>query len=236
MTLHYASKNLDSALISQYFEGIQLPADYVKLFQEGNLFSIGKWRFYPIRDKDNFKKTALHFKAMNARSEQQDYWVIATDRDAYNLGYKKGEQDSPIYVWHETDLEPEYFCQNIQQMIHIIQSSAPPVDGYEQQLQAIKMKLKAVDEVHYIFDPDNDLTVFVQSLANYPAGIGLYWTDKTLAEAVCREKFDDLSVRTIKKNMFIRIHADMIEVEEDFIGIDWPATEYGLEIFPEDLK
>ncbi|MCS4485942.1 hypothetical protein [Staphylococcus americanisciuri] len=89
MTLHYALKKLDSTVVSQYFDGIQLPADYLKLFQEGNLFSVGKWRFYLVQDKDNFKKTALHFKAMNARSEQKDYWEITTDRDAYSLGYKK---------------------------------------------------------------------------------------------------------------------------------------------------
>ncbi|MDO5375274.1 MAG: hypothetical protein Q4F01_03725 [Staphylococcus rostri] len=150
MTLHYASKKLDSTVVSEYFEGIQLPADYLKLFQEGNLFSVGKWRFYPVEDKDNFKKTALHFKAMNARSEQQDYWEIATDRDAYSLGFKKGEQESPIYVWHDTDLEPEYFCKDIQQLIDLIQSSAPSVEKYEQQMHTIKMKLKAVDDIHYI--------------------------------------------------------------------------------------
>lgn len=111
MSIIYRLESVNKVVIQNVSQEEQLkhiPEVYWRLFEAGNFIVYKDWKFYPIRDNNNIKKTAIDILTMNKR-QKSEFTVIAENTAFAEgfLGFSNIEGDPSLYVWSEwPEIEP----------------------------------------------------------------------------------------------------------------------------------
>lgn len=234
---NFALKSLGESEVNEYFREIEynFPKEYISIFYFGNKFNTKEWYFFPIKDSKNIKKTVLDIVEINKRINDDEFYIIADNRGSAYLAFSKKDDDDSVYIIDTEENSVSFLTNDFKEFLVRLNQRFPEKEIQEKLIKDIKKKLKDSDSVYYIDDPENDFTVFVQSMEYYPSAVGLFWLDEEKIKKVRNEKFPDFSIKKIKVSEFKMVYLSILDDEQHLLGLDWGIDDDGLEIFPDSL-
>lgn len=235
MPIQYRLEPVDKEVIQETIQEELLkniPNDYWTLFEDGNFIVYKDWKFYPIRDNKNIKKTATDILTMNKRN-QSDFTVIAENTAEAEgfLGFSKNEEDEGLYVWSEwPEIEPIKIFNNINELIAILNNSSRfNNNDLDKMLDLIKTKKM----FFYIMDNEIGNVMGDMSFDYFPAFSYYFWTDQNIPQTLTKDN-SHFSVEMIDKEIFINDVLNDIDMEENSIILNQMSNE-SIEFYPHEV-
>ncbi|WP_414052733.1 hypothetical protein [Macrococcus animalis] len=216
-------------------EGIlkKIPNEYWKLFEQGNFIVFKEWKFYPIRDANNIKKTATDILTMNKRNSS-NFTVIAentTEAEGY-LGFSNTKDDEALYVWSEwPEIEPTKIFNNIHELIAKLNASNHTNNNSD--FENILELIRAKKMFFYIMDEEIGDVMGDVSFEYFPGFSYYFWTDQNIPQSLA-EKQSHLSLEMIDKGTFINDVLPDIDMEENSIILN-PLSNDACEFYPYEV-
>lgn len=206
---------------------------YWELYLKGNNFSLGEWRFYPVKDADNFKETAMSIDEINKRSKS-DYYIIAQNEKDSFLGYLRSTDntDTNIYCWNEIeDVTPVRMFKSIEEMI-LIFSSLTEGETFSNCIHLQIEKFLNCDKLFYLENPYSEYFAGNYSVNEFPSITFQFWSSYDKAKNYREGNWKDYAVKSLDINEFLNEYLEEFLADDSLIGFDW-NKEFEDEIFPE---
>ncbi|MCE4956825.1 hypothetical protein [Macrococcoides caseolyticum] len=236
MTVQYRLKPVSNEVIQKVNQEEilkNIPDAYWKLFEAGNFIVYKDWKFYPIRDEDNLKKTATDILTMNKR-KKSNFTVIAENTAFAEgfLGFSNADDDSSLYVWSDwPEIEPQKIFNNVCELIEVLKTSKNNYDNseFEKTLDLIRAKKM----FFYLMDEEIGDVMGDISFDYFPTFSYYFWTDQSIPQSLAA-KHSHLTLEMIDKATFINDVMNDIDMEENCITLNPMSTE-STEFFPEEV-
>ncbi|MBQ5152317.1 DUF2750 domain-containing protein [Macrococcoides caseolyticum] len=237
INFNFSLQSLSKNEVDEYFKKIkyELPEEYISIFYDGNKFNTRGWYFFPVKDFNNLKKTAVDIIEINKRINDEEFFIIAENKDDAYLALSKDVKDVSLYIIDAEENTVNFLANNFEEFLHRIMQRFPEKSVEDKVIKDYKMKLKNSEYIYFIYDPENDFTVFVQSMEYYPSAVGLFWLDEDRVKLVRDKQFPELNIKKIKVNEFKIVYLSILDEEQQLLGLDWDIQDDGLEIFPDAL-
>ncbi|TDL36918.1 hypothetical protein EVU91_07425 [Macrococcoides bohemicum] len=236
MSIIYRLESVNKAVIQNVSQEEQLkhiPEVYWRLFEAGNFIVYKDWKFYPIRDNNNIKKTAIDILTMNKR-QKSEFTVIAENTAFAEgfLGFSNIEGDPSLYVWSEwPEIEPRKIFNDVNELIEVLNTSNHYIDNsdFEKTLDLIREKKM----FFYLMDEEAGDVMGDVSFDYFPTFSYYFWTDQSIPQALA-EAHSHLTLEMIDKGTFINSVLNDIDMEENCINLN-PLSIESTEFFPEEV-
>lgn len=116
MDIGAAEEKLDAAF----------PVQFHQLYNLVNNAEIGEWLLFPIKDRNNVKKTWDDIVRQNIEARKEglaEGWIVVGEDgtgDKLCLKSSNGHMEEPIYVWYHEDGQTERIAQSLMSFIMLL--------------------------------------------------------------------------------------------------------------------
>jgi len=206
---------------------------YWKLFEQGNRFFLGKWKFYPMKDEGNIKKTAMNIINMNRNSEE--YIYIAEDGDENYIAYSKA--DSKLHFINmgiEFEESPSLIFDTLEEVINEFSNKSRNYEEHLSRLEEVKKILSENTEIFYLYNTEIDEIAGSLSTEHFPSINFLFWTSEELAESQKYGLWESFEIRKMSMDTFFQITLKRLSSYGDVFAVDW-INDSGEEFFAEEF-
>ncbi|TDM15397.1 DUF2750 domain-containing protein [Macrococcus bovicus] len=219
-------------MIEKMTDEVPQLSQIIDVYKGGNKPKLGKWSFYPIKDKEFMKETALDLLEINKRNDYKDYFIIAHDKEESYLGISK--KDGKLYCWCDwPEVEPQLMFENISELIAVYKR-LPDYSSSNEQQSYLTEKLLQYEGLYYLFNPDIEYIAGNYSIEYFPQITFLYWDSEDKAKNYRKGNWDSFEIRYVERKEFIEMHlADFLD-NDDYIGFNW-KMDYEIDISPENF-
>lgn len=210
-----------------------IESTYWDLFQQGNRFYLGKWKFYPIRDANHVRKTAMDVVTMNRQSDA--YIFIAEDGDENYIAYHK--EDGKLHFINDHagfDIDPPLIYDDLDELLEAFSYKSNSYAEHENKLEAITRILDQQDTLYYLYNRDIKDIAGTLSVEFFPAITFFFWTTEAGAKAYQTELWENFELRTMSVDTFYNEILEDFAEYGDVVGIDW-ENNGGEDFFAEAL-
>lgn len=206
---------------------------YWDLFRIGNRFFLGKWKFYPIKDVENLKKTAMNIETMNKDSEE--YIIIAEDGDENYIAYFK--DDSKLHFINDSiefEEEPPLIYDSLEEVVKEFSYKSNNLREHEKRIEDIKRLLEENEYLYYLYNSEINEIAGSLSVEYFPSINFLFWTTEESASYHKYDIWESFEIRKMPVKNFYESTLKNLDEYGDVFSVDW-ITDAGEEFFPEEL-
>lgn len=206
---------------------------YWKLFEQGNRFFLGKWKFYPIKDERNIKKTAMNIINMNRSSEE--YIYIAEDGDENYIAYSK--VDSKLHFINrdiEFEESPPLIFDSLKEVVNEFSYKSHNYEEHLSRLEETRKLLSENTEIFYLYNTEIDEIAGSLSTEHFPSINFLFWTSEKLAASQRYDLWETFEIRKMSIENFYHSTLKTLASYGDVFAVDW-TRDAGEEFSPEEF-